>query len=93
MKKNNKPLIVGVLSIAFLFTALLILYIRASTPYIDINSASKEALISLPDIGPVLAERIIDGRPYKDIYELDRVKGVGPGTIEVIKDKITAKEF
>lgn len=90
--KVNKPLIIGILTIVFLTAALLILYAETSTK-ININSCSKEALISLPDIGPVLAERIIDERPYVDIYALDKVRGIGPDTIEAIKDKITAKEL
>jgi DNA uptake protein ComE-like DNA-binding protein len=90
--KVNKPLIIGVLSIILFLTAFLILYARTSVK-IDINSASSEALISLPDIGPVLAERIIDGRPYRDIYELDRVEGIGPETIRAIKNKVVAKEM
>lgn len=90
--KINKPLIIGILSIIFLFAALLILYAETSSK-IDINSASRDALISLPDIGPILADRIIDGRPYHDIKELDRVKGIGPDTIEAIKNKVAAKEL
>jgi len=92
MKKDYTPLIIGILTIVFLFTALLILYARTCEK-IDINSASMEALISLPDIGPVLAGRIIDGRPYRDIYELDKVKGIGPDTIESIKSKAVVREW
>jgi DNA uptake protein ComE-like DNA-binding protein len=90
--KINKPLIIGVLSILSLFTAFLILYAR-TTEKVDINSCSVEALIALPDIGPVLAQRIIDGRPYKDVYDLDRVKGIGPETIEAIRYKVSVKEM
>lgn len=55
---------------------------------IDINTCSKEALISLPEIGDILAERIIRNRPYKDVYELDKVKGIGSETISVLKEKV-----
>lgn len=58
---------------------------------ININTCSQEALEALPDIGKVLAKRIIDGRPYKDIYELDRVKDIGRDTIEAIRDKVVVK--
>jgi DNA uptake protein ComE-like DNA-binding protein len=56
---------------------------------ININTCSKEALESLPEIGEVLAERIINNRPYKDVYELDKVKGIGPETINVLKEQVT----
>ena len=58
---------------------------------ININTSSVQALESLPGIGDVLASRIIDGRPYKDVYELDKVQGIGPATIDAIKDKVIAK--
>ena len=32
---------------------------------VDVNSADTKALETLPGIGPVLAQRIIEGRPYK----------------------------
>jgi len=90
--KVNKSLIIGILSIAFLTAALLILY--AEIPQkININSCSREALVSLPDIGPVLADRIINGRPYVDIWSLDKVKGIGPDTIDAIRNKVTVKDW
>jgi len=48
---------------------------------IDLNTASKEQLQSVKGIGPVLAERIILGRPYKNVDELIRVKGIGSKSI------------
>jgi len=91
IKYVNKPLIIGILTIVFLFAAFLALYIDYSK--ININSASIESLESLPDIGPVLARRIIDGRPYDDIWALDRVKGIGPETIKAIEGKVKARGF
>lgn len=44
---------------------------------LDINTATTEALQGLPGVGPVLAERIIAARPFKNADELDRVKGIG----------------
>ena len=58
---------------------------------ININTSSLQALESLPGIGNVLAARIIQGRPYADVYELDKVQGIGPATIDAIKDKVIAK--
>jgi len=57
---------------------------------IDINHASREALESLPGIGSVLADRIIKGRPFDDVWELNRIKGIGQKTIEGLEGKIDA---
>lgn len=56
---------------------------------ININTASKEILDSLPGIGPVTAQKIINGRPYSSVDELLSRKIVGSKVFEQIKDKIT----
>ena len=56
---------------------------------VDINAASESELDTLPGIGPAYAKRIIDGRPYRSIDDITRVKGIGPKTFEKIKDMIT----
>ena len=38
---------------------------------ININTASQAELEALPGIGPVIARRIIEGRPYRSVEELD----------------------
>jgi len=88
---NRKPLIIGVLTIVLLSISFFALYIDYTK--ININSASIESLESLPDIGPVLAKRIVDGRPYEDVWALDRVKGIGPETIKAIEGKVKARGF
>jgi len=49
---------------------------------LDLNTANKEELIAINGIGPVLSERIIAGRPYKTVDELDTVKGIGPKNLK-----------
>jgi competence protein ComEA len=60
---------------------------------ININSASKEQLETLPRIGEAIAQRIIDYREntgrFKDIKDIMNVSGIGDKIFENIKDKIT----
>ena len=56
---------------------------------VNINTASKEDLDKLFDIGPVKAQAIVDGRPYKKSEDLMKVKGIKEGIFEKIKDNIT----
>jgi competence protein ComEA len=58
---------------------------------VNINSADKATLDALPEIGPVLAQAIIDGRPYTKIEEVMKVKGIKEGKFAKIKDLITVK--
>ena len=48
---------------------------------IDLNSASREALLTLPGVGPVIADRILELRAevgrFADVRDLLRVKGIG----------------
>jgi hypothetical protein len=61
------------------------------SPKIDVNSASKDELDTIPGIGEAYAQKIIDGRPYKSKSDLVS-KGVLPSsTYDKIKDQITAR--
>ncbi|MCX5917762.1 MAG: helix-hairpin-helix domain-containing protein [Deltaproteobacteria bacterium] len=58
---------------------------------VNINSATKEQLEALPEIGPVKAQAIIDGRPYQKPEDVMKVKGIKEGTYGAIKDYITVR--
>ena len=58
---------------------------KFSDGLLDLNTASQEELISINGIGPILAERIIAGRPYRTVDDLLKVKGIGPKKLERIR--------
>jgi len=60
------------------------------TDLIDINSASKEQLATLPGVDETLAGEIIESRPYKKKDELKKKRIVSEKVYKQISDKITA---
>ena len=52
---------------------------------LDLNTAGKKELQSIKGIGPVLAKRIIVGRPYRTVDDLLKVKGIGPKKLENVR--------
>jgi len=69
------------------------MYFKSQSSLININTASREELETLPGIGEVLAQRIIDYRRtngyFKSIEEIKEVSGIGEKKFEAIKDLIT----
>lgn len=57
---------------------------------ININSATSDQLDSLPGVGPVTAQKIIAGRPYSTVQDLQTKKIVSNSVYLKIKDSIVA---
>jgi len=59
---------------------------------LDLNRADVEDLMTLPGIGPVLAERIVMHReehgPFEAVDCLLDVDGIGPATLERLEDLV-----
>lgn len=62
---------------------------------VNINTASLDELGTLPRVGPVTAQGIIDWRnehgPFASVDELDAVDGIGPKLMESLKDLVTVQ--
>ena len=60
---------------------------------VDLNQANAEALITLPGIGPRLADRIVAYRQeagsFSDLDELSMVQGIGPALVEQLRSLVT----
>ena len=62
---------------------------------IDLNTATKSQLVTLPGIGEAMAERIILHREekgsFKSINDLKKIKGIGEKKFEKLKPHIEVK--
>jgi competence protein ComEA len=60
---------------------------------VNVNTATRAELEKLHGIGPVKAQAIIDYRekngPFRSLEDLDKVPGIGQGTIDKMRDDVT----
>ena len=63
---------------------------------VNINTADVQELTSLPGIGPVKAEAIVDYRTkngeFTTLDDLEKVKGIGPKIREKLEGEVTLGE-
>ena len=63
---------------------------------VNINTATKEQLMTLPGIGDVLSQRILDYRAahgrFQSVEELTEVSGIGAKKMEEILEYVTVEE-
>ncbi len=87
-KAYVKIILIGLLLLGFMVPA------ATGADKVNINTDSKEQLMTLHNIGDVVADRIIEYRkvhPFKTPEDIMKVKGVGQKTFESNKDRIVVK--
>lgn len=57
---------------------------------INVNTAARDELMKIPGVGEVTANAIIEARPYQNVDELLRVRGMGPKKLENIRRWVEA---
>ena len=64
---------------------------------VNLNTASREALDELPEIGEALSQAIIEHRmlygAFPTVDALDDVSGIGPATLDAVRDLVTVDPF
>lgn len=72
--------------------ALWFAFAGAALAAVNINSATKEELVTLKGIGDKKAQAIIDYRKkngdFKSVDDLEKVDGIGPGTMKQLRSQL-----
>lgn len=84
-------------AVALPATAAPILHAAESKPQaalVDINTAGVEELMTVPGIGQVIAQRIVEYRdkngPYASVDDLLKIQGIGEKSLARIRERLTA---
>jgi competence protein ComEA len=64
-------------------------YAAQKASRVDVNSADLETLETLPGVGSATAKRIVSGRPFNSLSDLEKVKGLSKAKVDQLKDKVT----
>ena len=62
---------------------------QEATAVINVNTATLAELMTLPRVNDNLGRRIIAGRPYGKVDDLEKVSGIGPKTLEAMRPRVT----
>lgn len=63
--------------------------VREPRNKVDLNTADLKTLEAIPSIGPEIARAIVAARPFANIDELNRVKGITAEQLELIRADVT----
>jgi competence protein ComEA len=92
MRRNK---IIALCIVVAVMMALVSVSVAQEAEKIDINKASAVELTQLKRIGPKLSERIVEYRekhgPFERPGDIMQVRGIGPKTFELNKDRITTE--
>ncbi len=79
----------------FLMMTLLFLFTGTALAAVNINTASQAELEALQGIGPTKAKAIIEYREkvglFASIDDLEKVSGIGSGTVKQLRDVVTVE--
>ncbi len=92
MKKLKSTLIITLVG---LIVGMYLVPVVTAQTKININTASKEELVTLKHIGEKIADRIIEYRklhPFKSTDDIMEVKGIGEKVFDANKDIITVTD-
>jgi hypothetical protein len=69
-----------------LVLVVLFLFWRGQNQTVNPNTATREQLMTMPEVGPEIADRILKLRPFTDAADMEkRVQGISAKTLERIK--------
>ncbi len=92
MRRNR---IIALCIVVAVMMALVSVSLAQEAEKININKASAVELTQLKRIGPKLSERIVEYRekhgPFERPEDIMQVRGIGPKTFELNKDRITTE--
>ena len=86
--RRSRHLLFAVVAAFALAIVVILVSQRLASGPLDLNSASVEKLDTLPGVGPETAKAIVKGRPYETVDDLAKVKGIGPATIEKLRERV-----
>jgi competence ComEA-like helix-hairpin-helix protein len=59
---------------------------------VNVNTATLEQLIALPDVDKKIAEDIVSKRPFATVEDLLKVKGIGEKRLEKLRGKVVVAD-